>query len=56
LGDADANAPEITTDKEEAFRSSEPSRIEALEARVASLESTLEELTMTFQDFKKSFE
>lgn len=56
LGDADVNAPEIAADKEEAGRSMEPSRIEALEARVASLEGKLEKLTMAFQDFKKSFE
>jgi len=48
----DVNAP---PEKEE-DRSAEPSRIEALEVRVASIEGKLGELTMAFEDFKKSFE
>ena len=56
LGDTDINAPDLPADMETAGRTYEPSRIEALEARVASLEAELEEIRKAFLEFKQAFE
>ena len=56
LGDTDINAPDFPSDMETAGRTHEPSRIEALEARVATLEAELKEIRKEFLDFKQAFE
>jgi len=56
LGDTEIIAPELSSDMETDSRSRAPTRIEALEARVASLETQLEEVRKAFLDFKQAFE
>ena len=56
LSDMEMNAPDLPADTETTGHSQEPSRIEALEARVASLEAELEEIRKAFLEFKQAFE
>ena len=56
LGDIDMNASDLSASLETAGRTHEPSRIEALEMRLASLEVELEKLRKAFLEFKQAFE